>query len=276
MSIRDIIVQVDVASAGRRYAIAARLAARSGGALGAVFLRTSLINQYINLGTIGYLPADDLQRLIREHNEGQTSESKAAFAALSAAASAAGVRAELRELDGDTPEALVAEARRADLAVMPPPSAHPRYNAHGSAVDAALGGTPTLIVPETPGPNDVGANVVVAWNGSREASRALRDAGSLLAAGARVTVVSVRARGAGREPDAGLARHLSALGCAVAWRVFDDGADAQDHIAAVAREVEADLIVMGLYGHARMQEFVLGGASRALLAAPPAPLLVAH
>jgi nucleotide-binding universal stress UspA family protein len=277
MAYKDILVHIDTPAAKARYELAAGLAARGGGALNGVYLRTTLINQYVNIGSIGYLPPEDLDRLIKEHNQGQTEAAKAAAAAFEAAAAAAGVACEWRTIDGDTPDALIAEARRADITIVPAPLPDPPYNAHGSAVDVALGGAgPVLIVPPHARQTDVGHRVLIAWNGSREAARALRDALPLLAPDAAITVLTVRPKGADLTPDAGLRRHLEHLDFKPNLTVVGDNEEAQLLIERQARAIDADLIVMGLYGHARLQEFVLGGASRSMLHSAAAPLLVAH
>jgi nucleotide-binding universal stress UspA family protein len=277
MAYKDILVHIDTPDSKRRYDVAATLAARGGGVVTGVYLRTTLINQYVNIGSIGYLPPDDLDRLIREHNQGQTDAASAAGAALQAAAAAVGAPCEWRVIDGDTPEALVAEARRADIAVMPSPLANPPYNTHGSAVDVALGGAgPVLVVPSAVSQARVGGRVLVAWNGSREAARALREALPLIDPTAAVTVLTIRSKDADLTPDAGLARHLEHLGFKPNMVVVSDDAEAQVLIERQAQAMGADLIVMGLYGHARLQEFVLGGASRGMLHSSKTPLLVAH
>ncbi len=277
MTYKDILVHIDTAASKPRYEIAADLAARGGGVVTGVFLRTSLINQYVNIGSIGYLPPEDLDRLIREHNQGQSQAAKAAAAALQAAADAAGARSEWCEIDGDTPEALIAEARRADLAVLPQPTPNPPYNTHGSAVDVALGGAgPVLIAPAAGARSRIGRQVLLAWNGSREAARALRDALPLIDPDAGLTVLTVRPKGADLTADAGLARHLEHLGFKPNLIVLGDDDEAQMLIERQAKAIGADLIVMGLYGHARLREFVLGGASRGMLHGASIPLLVAH
>lgn len=277
MAYKDVLVHIDTPEAKPRYEMAANLAARGGGVVTGVYLRTTLINQYVNIGTIGYLPPDDLDRLIRDHNQGQTDAANAAGAALLAAAASAGAHCEWRVIDGDTCEALVAEARRADITVLPSPVASPPYNTHGSAVDVALGGGgPVLVVPPASSQIEVGRQVLVAWNGSREAARALREALPLIDPAAAVTVLTIRAKGADLSPDAGVARHLEHLGFKPNMVVVGDDAEAQVLIERQAKTIGADLIVMGLYGHARLQEFVLGGASRGMLHGSGIPLLVAH
>jgi nucleotide-binding universal stress UspA family protein len=277
MAYKDILVHIDTPAAHARYAIAAELAARSGGALCGVYLRTTLINQYVNIGSIGYLPPEDLDRLIKEHNQGQTEAAQAAAAVFAAAAAAVGVASEWRTIDGDTSEALIAEARRSDLTVLPSPNPNPPYNAHGSAVDVAIGGAgPVLVIAPDAPQTAVGRQVLIAWNGSREAARAVRDALPLIDPAASVTVLSIRPKGEDLTPDAGLRRRLERQGFKPNMTVIGDNEEAQVLIERHAKAINADLIVMGLYGHARLQEFVLGGASRGMLHSTVAPLLVSH
>jgi nucleotide-binding universal stress UspA family protein len=277
MAYKDVLVHIDTTAAKARYEIAADLAARGGGVVTGVFLRTTLINQYVNIGSIGYLPPDDLDRLIKEHNQGQDEAAQAAAAALGAAAQAAGVACEWRTIDGDTCDALIAEARRADIAVLPAPVAAPPYNTHGSAVDVALGGGgPVLVMPASAGRTAIGHRVLVAWNGSRESARALREALPLFDPAAAITVLTIRPKGADLAPDAGLRRHLERLGFKPDMEVIGENEEAQVLIERRAQAIGADVIVMGLYGHPRLQEFVLGGASRGMLHGSTKPLLVAH
>lgn len=277
MPCKTILVHLDKAESAPRYAIAAELAARAQGSVTGVYLRTSLLSQYANVETIGYLPPYDLDQLIKEHNQGQEQDAQAAAAALEAAAQRLGVPCAWRTVQGDTPDDLIALARRADLTVLPPPLANPPYSVHGSAVDVAIGsGGPVLVVPTRLQAPTVGDRVLVAWNGAREASRALRDALPLIRAAAQVRVLSVRSIGAPRGADQGLLAWLRSHGVEADMAVIDTERPAQDVITEEAEAMKADLVVMGLYGHPRIQEFVLGGASRGLLHAPPAPLLIAH
>ena len=278
MAYSDIVVQLDVAASSHRYQIAAQLAARAGGHVAGVYLKTSLINQYSNIGSIGYLPPVDLDLMIREHNQAQDDNAAKASAALAAAAKAAGVACEWRTVSGDAPTDLVAEARRADLVVLPPPASAPAFSVDASAVDITLGaGGPVLVVPETGAPAQIGHRVLLAWNGSREAARALRDALPLMADGAVVEVRMARPKDADDHEPQALRRHLERHGLAVNLvSVVDEGQSIAAWLRAEAARTDCDLMVMGLYGHARLQEFVLGGVSRDMIHAPSIPLLLSH
>jgi nucleotide-binding universal stress UspA family protein len=134
------------------------------------------------------------------------------------------------------------------------------------------------VVPHIGATQPPGRTVMVCWNGRREASRAATGALPLLKAAERVIVLTIDAEKTD-EPEAAkqagdwLARH------GVKATVQSDSAAATDVgnvILSRAADAAVDLIVMGIYGHSRMREFVLGGASRTLLASMTVPLLIAH
>jgi len=275
----DVLVQLDTAEAESRYAAAIDLAGP--GAVTGLYLQTSLINQYSSVEPLCYLPPTELDRLVHEHNEGQARAASLSGAALERAAAGAGARAAWRFVNGDSAEELVAEARCADIAVMPPPTPSPAYNVHASAVDVALGsGGPVLVAPRGRAWTGVGADVLVAWNGSREAARALRAALPLLHENARVHVRMAHPSGLEPVGDQAerLQRHLQRHGLRVnvAFAPAHEDASVAAWLAAEARATGSDMIVMGVYGHSRLREFVLGGVSRELLHEPPLPLLIAH
>ena len=278
MPYKDILVQIDAAATPARYQIAAELAARASGVLTGVYLKTTFINQFNNIGSVGYLPVDELNRMIREHNQGQEADSAKSVATLTGIAKSAGARCDCRDIDGDLPDDLIAETRRADLVILPPPSPTPAYNVHASAVDIALGGGgPVLIVPPKVARARIGDRVLLAWNGSREAARALRDCLPMLAEGAVIEVRIARPKDGLHDDAAPLCRHLERHG----YRpnivaIVDEGQPVAAWLSAEADRTGCDLIVMGLYGHARLQEFVLGGVSQEMLHAPSLPLLISH
>ncbi len=117
--------------------------------------------------------------------------------------------------------------------------------------------------------------IVIAWNGSREATRAVAEAMPLLAKAARVVVVSAERSPGDDELDTRLARHLDRHGVKVTQHDVR-AHDPADAILNEAGSVEADLIVMGAYGHSRLREWVLGGVTRDLLLRSPVPLFLAH
>lgn len=138
--------------------------------------------------------------------------------------------------------------------------------------------TPVLLVPESAQGFDVSAPVLVAWNGSSEAANALRTALPLLARARDVVLLSVREPSdAPQLATSAAARYLERHGVTATVREeAPAGGGVAETIAAIAQETGTGCIVMGAYGRSRLREFILGGVSRSLLAAPPVPLLLSH
>jgi len=140
--------------------------------------------------------------------------------------------------------------------------------------------TPVLVVPATARSFDVTMPAIVAWNGSIEASHALRAAVPLLSRAASVHLISVEETGTERTfdlPPTEGAEFLSRHGieCEMVEIPRSEGS-AQDVLRRAAATRKAGLIVMGAYGHSRIREIILGGVTRDLLSTPPVPLLLSH
>ncbi|MDP1837149.1 MAG: universal stress protein [Reyranella sp.] len=138
---------------------------------------------------------------------------------------------------------------------------------------------PVLVVPHVGVMKPPGKTVMLCWNDSREAARAATGALPLLAAADKVIVLLIdAANGIDREePGIDVAEWLARHGVKVTiQRDSAAGSDVGGVILSRAADHDVDLIVMGIYGHSRMREMVLGGASRTLLASMTAPLLIAH
>jgi len=142
-------------------------------------------------------------------------------------------------------------------------------------------GRPLLVVPYAGTFSSVGRRVLIAWDGTREATRAMHDALPLITAAEAVTVVSV----AGRQSDLErghlsldrIVRHLERHGLAVR-REEDVQARLPvcDLLLSRASDLDADLIVAGAYHHSRFREALLGGVSRELLDHMTVPVLMSH
>jgi nucleotide-binding universal stress UspA family protein len=145
------------------------------------------------------------------------------------------------------------------------------------------GGRPVLVVPYVGAPASVGTHVLIAWDGGREASRALADAMPILVRARQVTVAcldpSASARGADAAARDRLLAYLHRHGVAARLEYHNlGGGDIAigDWLLSRTADLGGDLIVMGGYGHPRWRERVLGGATRALLSAMTVPVLMAH
>ena len=134
-------------------------------------------------------------------------------------------------------------------------------------------GRPVLGLPIANVPGAIGRNVLIAWNGSREASRALHDALPLLAHAEAVTLLVVDRDGIAEMAIDHLRRHEVKVAPDV---VVHAGMEITDVILMEVERLGIDLLVAGAYGHSRVSEFLFGGVSRALLHQMAVPVLVSH
>jgi nucleotide-binding universal stress UspA family protein len=165
-----------------------------------------------------------------------------------------------------------ARAMQADISVMQAP----RSDLAIAVFEGVLfkSGRPTLLVPRGWQRETLGDRVLVAWKPTREAARAVSDAAAFVRAANGVTVVTVDATDdSGRSIATLLERDCADVGVR---NVDGRGNPAEAAILNAAKAVEADLIVMGGYGHGRLTEFVFGGVTRSLLHDCPIPVLISH
>lgn len=142
-------------------------------------------------------------------------------------------------------------------------------------------GRPLLLVPEGYTATLKPKRVVVAWDSSFEASRALREALDMLdeADEIHVTLVDPVADdlGQGAEPGSDVAAYLSRRGLNVSVdRLPSSGHPVAEVLRRHAVDTAAELMVMGAYGHSRLRERLFGGVTKSMLAAPPLPILTAR
>ncbi|HET9230515.1 MAG TPA: universal stress protein [Vitreimonas sp.] len=186
-------------------------------------------------------------------------------------------------LSRDLGRVAAVHARYADVAIMTRPGDGPGSELREEIIEGVLfhSGRPALIAPPGWSGTGIGKRVVVAWDASREATRALSEADDLLEFAEAVTVLTVDAKpkmfGHGDQPGANIAGHLSRRGLPAEVRNVDSmGRSASIAILEEAKTLGADLVVMGGYAHSRLRELVFGGATRELLRAADVPLLMAH
>ncbi len=142
-------------------------------------------------------------------------------------------------------------------------------------------GRPVLFVPYASEKRPVGERVIIAWDAGRESARAVVDALPFLAAAREVKIATFNAGRAGDRhgeapgADVGLflARHDVKVSVA---RFQSENRDIGNQLLSRAADLGSDLIVMGAYGHSRLAELVLGGATRTILESMTVPVLMSH
>ena len=139
-------------------------------------------------------------------------------------------------------------------------------------------GGPVIFIPYThKGPFEP-THIGIAWDGSRLAARALRDAAPFLARAQTITIISVNETEIPAEVSAAtLATHLARQELTAGIvRMSADRTDIQPMILSIAADSGLDLIVMGGYGHSRLNERILGGVTRGMLRSMTVPTLMSH
>ena len=146
-------------------------------------------------------------------------------------------------------------------------------------------GRPVLLVPNAGNERSTGGRVLVAWDGSREATRAVHDALPFLRAAASTTILTVNGMHAGRDdderirlPGADIATVLARHGVQVEVADTETGAGGSvgEVLLSQVADGGVDLLVMGAYGHARWRELMMGGATRTILKSMTVPVLMSH
>lgn len=208
-------------------------------------------------------------------------DARSVEASFAARTGAAGIEHEWRRTDtGDEPtmRAAATACNTADLVVASQYDDGIPAAAGYSPDELALGtGRPVLVVPIAGDIAPIGRRVLVAWNGSREASRAAFDCLSLLQPGAELQLLSVDSARGDATLDAlreALSRHGVEATATSATR--SEGRSVPEEILKVAADFRADLLALGCYGHSRLRETVFGGATTKILRDMPIPVLMAH
>ncbi len=178
-------------------------------------------------------------------------------------------------------DAMTLHARYADLVVIGQTDSTEETNLGADFPERLVlaAGRPVLILPSAGNFPGIGKRILVAWNAGLEATRALTDAIPLLQRADTVHVMAVNPRQGehGNVPGADIGLYLARHGVRVEVKT-DQGAeiDVGNELLSRAADLDADLIVMGCYGHSRLKEWVLGGATRTILESMTVPVLMSH
>lgn len=170
-------------------------------------------------------------------------------------------------------------ARCANLTLMLRPWGAGEETLRRSMFESALyeSGRPVLLVPPRWRGPVLGAVVLVAWDGSREATRAVADAAFLFDKAERVVFLTVEtgARPGPSAQDMAVMVRRRGVQCHVR-SARDPGESVDQVLMREAEAIGADLIVMGAYGHARMHEMIFGGVTRAMVRSSRIPLFLSR
>lgn len=279
MSYKTVLVHVDQGKdAGARIDLAAQIALAEGGHL--IGAAMTGLSTYAFVAT-GLSPsAPPLQvpfDLLRE-------EAGRALDGFEARMAALGVDSyERRLVDEEAGLGMSMQARYCDLVVL---SQSDRDNpAPGLRADfpeyvLLNGGRPVLIVPANTTVGAIGRKILVAWNGSIEATRAIASALGMLRRASQVDVVvlnpEIEGDLHGEVPGADIALYLARHNIRVDTRSLSGVADVGEALLSLAADAGSDLLVMGGYGRSRLREILLGGATRTVLASARLPVWMAH
>ncbi|RYF42994.1 MAG: universal stress protein [Comamonadaceae bacterium] len=277
-TLAQLLVHVDSsARSSERLALACQLAARHGAALTGLYAAAPSFTEL----TLGAAPSPEYVASLVAIDDAKRARARAVFDSACAGHPVRSAWSELTE-----PPAIggfVQQSLYADLLV---------FGQHDAAdpaaadvppdfVESVLGvcGKPALVIPYAGAVRPVGGTVMVAWKETRESARALAAALPLLRLASQVHVVTF---GEKEEPfvsGAGLSLETYLKLHGVRASLHHGGPEPQqvgELLLSRAFDFDADLLVMGCYGHSRAREWVLGGASRSVLRSMTLPVLMAH
>lgn len=193
-----------------------------------------------------------------------------------------GAEGDWHQLDRADVAKLIALARAADLIILGQVNPHVRPTPTWRPEDIVVAcGRPVLMVPYIGGFTEVGHRVLIAWDGSREAVRALNDALPMISAATMATIMTVHARDKDYERDHATAermvRHLARHGIAArAEQRLQHDVAVSDLLLSRAMDLSVDLIVAGAYHRSPLRETLTGGVSRELFQHMTVPVLMSH
>ena len=278
MGLNDIAVYVDGTEATKaRVTFAVALAKEHGAHLiGIGFAPTALLPLYG--ADVGFADMTEVLQSVK-------TQCAKALDAFKASAAAQGVSTEARLMQGmseEFPHDFAHVARHIDLAILGQPRDGDPLIGQYALVERCLfaSGRPVIIVPASPEKLALKGTIVAAWDGSAEAARSINDALTFLKPAARVVLLVGVA--AGDEDERApltddMIAHLKRHGVkAEAMRVKIAEGDVGRLLLTTAKELGADMMVMGAFHHSRWREFILGGVTLTVLEEATIPLFMAH
>ena len=286
MKLKDIVLHMDASAASQsRLELACLIARRFDAHLTGLLVTPAIVPLGSAMADYGVMLGADVFANIRDEQRVFIEEAGAsAERRFREQGKRDGVKFEFRSAVGTVPQQISLRTRYADIGIIgqPDPKGRPLAEQLSAAGEILLtAGRPFLVVPYAGRFPTIGERVLVAWDGSREAARAVNDALPLLVEAKSVTVLSIDPPSASTAeefvPGADLAIHLARHGVkAEATSIIADDMSIGDVLLSRAADWAIDLIVMGAYGHSRFRELLLGGATRSLLKTMTIPVLMSH
>jgi nucleotide-binding universal stress UspA family protein len=281
MTLKNIGVFVDATPEGeKRIDYAATLAEQCGAHLAGIHVVSAVRPEYrSDYYVIGEKAIRALLAEQKAADEAATSNVRRRFEAISAKRD---LSAEFRVIRrGGSDEDITLSSLHSDLVVI---GQRELQELRGYASPEKLllaSGAPILVIPSGWKSESIGNKILVGWNASREARRAVADALPFLVAANSVTLLVVdsdaRARRHGEEPGADIAVYLARHGVRVeVEQVLSQGAPVAGIILSHAANHGVDLIIIGAYSHARSVEMMFGGVTRTVLKQAPVPVLMSR
>ena len=272
MAYKDIIVhQGEDAHSDRRMKVGVALAKQFDAHLTGVYV--------LSYPTIpGFVQTELPSEIIEQRYAEIQAAGEARRAQFGAAVAAEGVAGEFRVMEGDLADAVAMCGRYSDLLVVGQPDPDNPAPTDSLAEDLLLAaGRPILVVPYAGDLGHMGRRVMVAWSGTREATRAVHDAMPMLQQAEEVVVFSVNPEDSDHIAGADISTHLARHGVNATPRhiVAPDMRVADSVLSAVA-DHGINLLVMGGYGHSRLRELAFGGATRAIMQSMTCPVMMSH
>jgi nucleotide-binding universal stress UspA family protein len=284
MALRNLLVHVDQTSANpKRVDAAIALAARENAHLTALYC----VGEFLLPGW-----ADVPGEVVAEQRRRETERAEEVLDGFRTKAEHAGISYETRmaEVPADSvADEVAVNARYCDLAILGQmnPDEVPTGGRHIVETTVLGAGRPVLVIPYIGVPTDsdgvmrLGRDIMVAWNASRESTRAVNDAMPFLESANSANVVAINPTTSfqqhGEEPGADIGLHLARHDVKVNvqhYRMEELGPG--DAVLARVSDMDCDMLVMGAYGHSRMRELVMGGATRTILQHMTVPVLMSH
>ncbi len=277
MTIKNILVHIDHSEAcNHRVKAAIDIAKQHNARLSALFV----VPDYF---VPSYVEAQISADVITQINDQAIERARETLSAVKKQITDTGLSVDAFVEDGNLVGILNDYSRYTDLLILGQSQTDDPDNLSESLADHLVieGGAPCLVIPYIGARQTLGKRVLVAWNESRECARALKNALPILKQAEKVTVLLIKQKSHDEEHSAiqkkvllgYLADHDINANISIC---IDNHLDAGDTMIAEAIDNDDDLIVMGAYGHSRLREMVLGGATHHLLKQMVVPIFISH